>query len=101
MHPAYLPLKRPRSSQQAPAFWERERPARSPDDPGLQAEIRDLIDPLKGETFFRSAAYVWTVKLFGIVLVSLPFVFLIWRFFGVLSVLNQAVSGMAGIPGLP
>ena len=101
MHPDSLALKRPRSSQQAQAFWERERPARSPDDPGLQADIRDLVDPLRGETFFRSAAYVWTVTLFGLFLVGLPFVFLIWRFLGVLSVLNQAVSGMTGTPGLP
>lgn len=91
----------PPSIRQAQAFWERERPPRSPDDPEFQQEIDDLADPLEGETFFRSTAYVWIVKLFGIVAVSLPFVFLIWRFFGVLSVLNRALSGMAGVSGLP
>ncbi|MGO8912803.1 MAG: hypothetical protein ACLQDM_26245 [Bradyrhizobium sp.] len=98
---APLALKPPPSFGQAQAFWERERAPRSPDDPEFQQEVDDLTDPLKYETFFRSAAYVWFVKLFVMLVVSLPFVFLIWRFFGVLSVLNRALSGMAAGSGLP
>lgn len=94
-------LKQPPSFQPGKAVWELERPPRSPDDPGFLAEIDDLTDPLEGETPFRSTAYVWFVKLFVMLVVSLPFVFLIWRFFGVLSVLNRALSGMAAGSGLP
>ena len=101
MHSAHHAHKQPPRFQQAQAFWERERAARSPDDPGFQKEIDDLVDPLKDETFFRSTLYTWAVTLFSMVVVSLPFVFLIWRFLGVFTALNQALSGMAASTGLP
>jgi hypothetical protein len=100
MNRARLALKK-LSSSKPEAFWDRERPPRSPDDPGFQEEIDDLTDPPQDETFFRSTLYAWTLALFGMLLVSLPFLFLIWRFRGVLSVLDQALGGVATSSGVP
>jgi hypothetical protein len=83
------------------AFWELERLSRSPDDPNFQKEIDDLTDPLEDETFFRSTLYTWIIVLFSMLVVSLPLLFLIWRFRSVLSILNRAFSGMAASSGMP
>lgn len=101
MNRAPLAARPPLLSEPGKAFWEFERPPRSPDDPEFLDEIDDLTDPLKYETFFRSIVYAWIVPLIGMLVVSLPFVFLIWRFWGVLSALDRALRGMAASAGLP
>jgi len=72
---------------------EAERPARSPDDPSLRDEIDDLTDPLKDETIFGETFYAWIVTLFCMAVVSLPFLYLIWRFRSVLAVLERGLGG--------
>jgi len=102
-HSAHAAAKKPPSIRRAHALALRpgERPPRSLDDPGFQAELDNLTDPLRDETFFHSVLHVWLGAFATALLVSLPILFLIWQYGDVFASLNHALSGMAAKSGVP
>jgi hypothetical protein len=80
-----------------PAHEETERPPRSLDDPEFREELENPTHPLRDESFFRSIFNVWIGAIVTMVVVSLPIVFVVWRYYDFFAALNKAMSN-AGVP---